>query len=538
MIRQLIDKCTPTRDRLTLMRHIRPASLATLAVLYSIASISSIARASTPDSSMSIPEMLQAQSNGSTTCVAIARRSLAEIHRLNPSLRAFISVNPNLLADAAKLDALRHGGTVLPLHCVTVAVKDNIDVAGMATSGGSVLLAHNRPAHDAEAVRRLRTAGALFVGKTNLDELAVAGSTISSLGGQTLNPYDITRFAAGSSGGSAVSASTGISTCSIGTETVNSLRNAASSAGVVAVRTTHGLVSRSGVIPQSSSMDIVGPICRQVADTVRMLEQMTGRDPSDPQTTANEGLKERIALANLHPVDLHGVRIGVLEHLFSTEPDGAPVNNVMSAALHKLREAGAQLVPIEDVEFDSAVSSERMNVSNYEFRPLFDAYLASISPVSGVTDSVTNTQDYYDSHRFPEATMGKFLSNAVSWRDPLHRHDYLAALQYTATFKAKLLGMMDDQKLDALVYPSQKRPPILLTDKPRSERNGVFASALGIPAVDLPAGFTEATPNAPEGLPVGIDMLGRPYDDMKLLDLADAIEATLDARRAPPLAHP
>ena len=516
------------------MRHSRLPVFGTVAALLTPPLMSSPANASANDPLMSISQTLQAQSNGSLTCVAIAQRSLAEIHRLDPTLKAFITVNPSLLSDAEKLDELRRAGTVLPLHCVTVAVKDNIDVAGMPTTGGSVLLTNNHPASDADAVRRLRAAGALFVGKTNLDELAVAGSTISSLGGQTLNPYDTTRFAAGSSGGSAVSASTGISTCSIGTETVNSLRNAASSAGVVAVRSTHGLVSRSGVIPQSSSMDIVGPICRHVEDTVRMLEQMSGRDPSDPQTTANEGLHTRIALENLHAADLKGVRLGVLKHLFSTQPDGAPVNDVIQTALDKLRAAGAQIVPIEDPEFDSATSSERMNVSNYEFRPLFDAYLASIRPVHGVE----STQDYYDAHRFPEETMGKFLKNAVSWRDPLHLPDYLTALDYTAAFKTKLLGLMDTQKLDALIYPSQKRPPILLTDKPRPERNGVFASALGLPAIDLPAGFTEPTTNAPQGLPIGIDLLARPYDDMKLLNVALAIERTLDARRAPPLAHP
>jgi amidase len=516
------------------MRHSRLSTFGVVAALFSVSLMSFPAHASNKNPLMSISQTLQAQANGSLTAVAIAQRSLAEIHRLDPTLKAFITVNPNLMSDAAKLDALRRAGTVLPLHGVTIAVKDNIDVAGMPTTGGSVLLAHNRPAHDADVVRRLRAAGALFVGKTNLDELAVAGSTISSLGGQTLNPYDTTRFAAGSSGGSAVSASTGISVCSIGTETVNSLRNAASSAGVVAVRTTHGLVSRRGVIPQSSSMDIVGPLCRNIDDTVRMLEYMAGRDPSDAETTANEGLHMPIALENLHAADLKGVRLGVLKHLFSTEPDGAPVNDIMHVALDKLRAAGAQIVPIEDPEFDSATSSERMNVSNYEFRPQFDAYLASIRSDHGVE----NTQDYYDSHRFPEETMGKFLKNAVSWRDPLHLPDYLAALQYTATFKTKVLGLMDTQNLDALIYPSQKRPPILLTDKPRPERNGVFASALGLPAVDLPAGFTEPTANAPQGLPVGIDLLARPYDDMKLLNVALAIETTLNARRSPPLAHP
>lgn len=519
------------------MRSSTLSALGAVATLLSGPSMSSpvlpaLARES--DALVTISQTLEVQSNGSMTCVAIAQKSLDEIRRLNTGLNAFITVNPNLLSDAAKLDALREAGTVLPLHCVTVAVKDNIDVSGMPTTGGSVLLEDNHPEHDADVIGRLRAAGALFVGKTNLDELAVAGSTISSVGGQTLNPYDKTRFAAGSSGGSAVSASIGISVCSIGTETVNSLRNAASSAGVVGVRTTPGLVSRNGVIPLSSSMDVVGPICRNVEDSARMLEQMTGHILSNSAMAVDGGAPKRIALENLHPTDLKGVRLGVLKNLFSTEPDGAPTNQVLDAALDKLRSAGVQIVSIDDTEFDSATSSERMNVSNYEFRPLFDKYLASIKHVSGVE----NTRDYYDAHRFPASTMEKFLKNAASWDDPLNMPEYLAALRYTATFKTKLLDLMNTQELDVLVYPSQKRPPILQTDKPRPERNGVFASAMGLPAIDLPAGFTEPTANAPVGLPVGMDVLARPHDDMKLLNVALAIEKTLDARRSPLLVRP
>ncbi|CAE6864824.1 Glutamyl-tRNA(Gln) amidotransferase subunit A [Paraburkholderia aspalathi] len=315
------------------MHYSKLLSVDIAAGVLSLSLLSCAAHASTNAPLMPIQEALQAQPNGSLACMAIAQHSLTQIQRLNPTLKVFITVNRNLKSDAAKLDALRRTGTALPLHCITIAVKDNIDVAGVPTTRGSALVAHNRPTHDAEAVRRLRAAGALFVGKTNPDELGVADSVISSLGGKTLNPYDTTCFAAGSSDGSAMSASTGISICSIGTETVNSLCNAASSAGVVAVRKTHGAFSRSGVIPQSSSMNssmgIGGPICRNIEDTVRVLEHMAGRDLRHPQTTANEGPHMPIALENLHAADLKGVRLGILIHLLSTEPDGAPVNDIM-----------------------------------------------------------------------------------------------------------------------------------------------------------------------------------------------------------------
>jgi amidase len=186
----------------------------------------------------SIRELLFFQARGVLTCHDIAASVLARIDALDARLRVFITVNPRLLDDAQRLDAERERGALRPLHCIPVAVKDNFNTADLRTTGGSVLLAGVVPPRDSVVVTKLRAAGALIVGKTNLDELAVAGSTISSIRGQTLNPYDQTRFAAGSSGGSAVAVATGMATVAVGTETVNSTRNAASSAGVVGIRTS------------------------------------------------------------------------------------------------------------------------------------------------------------------------------------------------------------------------------------------------------------------------------------------------------------
>jgi Asp-tRNA(Asn)/Glu-tRNA(Gln) amidotransferase A subunit family amidase len=483
--------------------------------------------------SLSIADLLRAQAANQLSCVDIAKASLQRIEQLDGSLKVFISVNPRLLSDAAALDARRRDQPLPPLHCVPVAFKDNIDVAGLATTGGSVLLRDNQPPRDATVVRRLREAGALIVGKTNLDEFAVAGSTISSILGQTLNPYDPTRFAAGSSGGSAVAVSTGMAMCALGTETVNSLRNAASSAGVVAVRTTHGAVSRAGVIPQSSTMDIVGPLCKTVADAGTILSVIAGRDYLDSETTAYEGLRSPISAAKLEPASLAGKTFGVMTNLFGKGVEHQPVNAVIEAAIRTLRQAGAELVEIDDTEFDSDVSSQQLNVSNYEFRPLFEAWLATLSGPPGMV----TVQDYYEMGRFPKSTMEKFLKNAVSWKDPLHMPAYSAALQYRDRMHLKVLAMMKELHLDALVYPSQQRPPLSLEDKPRPERNGIFASALGFPAIDIPAGFTAPTGSAPLGVPVGMDMMGKLGEDMQLLSLAMAVEGQLKVRREPALAQ-
>lgn len=441
--------------------------------------------ASAPDpGELSIAEMLQAQAADRIRCADVARNALATIRQRDPQLKAFISVNPDLLADAQKLDALRRAGTVLPLHCIPIAVKDNLDAKGMATTGGSVLLHGNVAGEDADALSRLRDAGALFIGKTNLDELAVAGSTISSLGGQTLNAYDPTRFAAGSSGGSAVAVATGMSLCALGTETVNSLRNAASSAGVVALRSTAGLVSRRGAIAQSSTMDVVGPICRSVDDAARVLAVM-----ADPRPAGAEAARAATALRAGPPAraSLAGKRFGVLANLFGKGPEHEPVNAIIRTALDALRAQGAQIVEIDDAEFDSDLGSKRLNVANYEFGPLFEAFLARLPTGAGPA----SLRAYVAAGRYP-AGMSKFLQQSVAWQDPLAMPEYREALRYGDTLRRKMLDLMDTQALDAMVYPAQKRPPLGRGRCPQAGTQRHIRIGPGIPG-DQPAGRLHAT---------------------------------------------
>ncbi|WP_052097412.1 amidase [Achromobacter sp. RTa] len=511
---------------MALSHHIK-TTLACALALPILPADAAAARAPGPGA-MSIAQILQAQASGQLSCVDIALNMLNTIKLRDSGLKALLSVNQNLIADAEKLDELRRAGTLLPLHCVPIAVKDNIDMEGMATTGGAEQLRGNVAREDADALRRLRDAGALLMGKTNLDELAVSGSTISSLGGQTLNAYDPARFAAGSSGGSAVAVTTGMSLCALGTETVNSLRNAASSAGVVALRSTPGLVSRRGVIAQSSTMDVVGPICRSVDDIARLLAVM-----AEPRPAGAEAAR---AAAELQagpptPARLAGKRFGVLANLSGKGPEHESVNAIIRKALDALRAQGVQIVEIDDAEFDSDLSSKRLNVANYEFGPLFEAFLARLPTGAGPA----SLRAYVDAGRYP-AGMGKFLQQSLAWQAPLAMPEYREALRYGDSLRGKVLGLMETQALDALVYPAQKRPPLAVGETPRPERNGIFASALGLPAIDLPAGFTPPDAGAPVGLPVGLDLLARPGDDARLLGLAMAVEQTLQARREPPAA--
>jgi amidase len=474
-----------------------------------------------------IDELLSAQTRGSLTCLDIATAVLARIEAADARLRVFITVNPRLMEEAARLDAERLTGALRPLHCVPIAIKDNFNTADLPTTGGSVLLATVVPPHDSVAVARLRAAGALIVGKTNMDEFAVAGSTISSIRGQTLNPYDQTRFAAGSSGGSAVAVATGMATVALGTETVNSLRNAASSAGVVGIRPTRGTVSRTGVLPLSSTMDVVGAFGRSVSDAVTVLGVLTGRDPFDPWTTGVEPYPS-LGSGRLEPAELSGKRIGVLRALFGTGPEHAPVNTVMADTLERLSRAGAEIIDIDDTSFDSARSSAGMNVNNYEFKPLFERYLAELGPAA----PIRTVKEYVNAGRYP-ATMKDYLANAVAWAAPLECNDYFEKLGNIVREREKLLGYFASQRLDALAYPMQKRPPLRVTEATRPERNGIFASALGFPAIDVPAGMTPQDADAPVGLPIGLDLLGPPQSDAALAALAMAVERIVAGSSTP-----
>ena len=475
----------------------------------------------------SIRELLSSQARGELTCHDIAASVLARINALDARLRVFITVNPRLMDDAQRLDAERGSGALRPLHCLPVAVKDNFSTADLQTTGGSVLFANVVPPRDSVVVAKLRAAGALVVGKTNMDELAVAGSTISSIRGQTLNPYDQTRFAAGSSGGSAVAVATGMATVAVGTETVNSTRNAASSAGVVGIRTTRGTISRTGVVPLSTTMDVVGGFGRSVTDTITLLNVLAGRDPLDPWTTGEQPYPS-LGSGPLEPAKLQGKRIGVLRNLFGKGPEHAPVNTVIADALNQLRKAGAEIVEIDDPSFDSARSAAELNVNNYEFKGLFERYLAELGPAA----PIHTVQEYVAAGRYP-ATMKEYLANAIAWSAPLERDDYFEKLAAISREREKLLQYFKSQNLDALAYPMQKRAPLHLTEPTRPERSGIFASALGFPAIDVPAGMTQPDADAPLGLPIGLDLMGPPQSDAALAELALAIERAVPRPPAP-----
>src|SRR5579871_4847203 len=296
----------------------------------------------------SIPELGAALDAGAVTSRGLVEAYLERIDAFDhagPALNAMITINPHALADADALDAERRAGRRRgPLHGIPVVVKDNYDTADMPTTAGSMALVGSRPDRDAFQVRKLREAGAIILGKTNLHEFARGITTISSLGGQTRNPYDPTRNPGGSSGGTGAAVAADFAAAGLGTDTCGSIRYPAAHNNLVGLRPTLGLSSRSGIVPLAHSQDVGGPLARSVTDIAIMLDATVGADPDDPVTADAARHIPASYRASLDRDGLRGTRIGVLQPLFGREPEDQRAGSVVRTALDAMAQQGAQLV--------------------------------------------------------------------------------------------------------------------------------------------------------------------------------------------------
>ncbi|KQP83283.1 amidase [Methylobacterium sp. Leaf117] len=482
----------------------------------------------------SIAEVRQALASGRITCVGLVQAYLDRIaayDQAGPALRAIRAVNPNALAQAQAYDADRAvgaAGASKPLGCVPLLLKDNYNTAEVPTTGGSASLEGAQPARDATAVARLRAAGAIVLAKANMQEFALGGVSVSSLGGQVRNPYDLTRTPGGSSGGVGAGIAADFALGGLGSDTVNSIRSPASANNLVGLRVTQGLISLASIMPVSKTQDAIGPITRTVADAAALLQAMAGADPADPLTAAAAGrVPERYADA-LKPDALKGARLGVVTALFGTKPEHAEVNRVMRQALDALAAAGATLVTVDDPAFEADALNRDDDVQTYEFKALMNAYLATIPNAPQ-----TNLAGILASGQFHRAALEKFLTGAEARADGMADPEYAARLGRIAAFKAHVAAVFEAQTLDALVYPLQKRLVVPIGELNQADRNGIVAGLTGFPAIDVPAGFSAASATAPDGVPIGMDLLGRPWSEAKLLGLAYAFEQATKLRRAP-----
>jgi len=292
---------------------------------------------------------------GLATCREVVWSFLTRIEALNNRTNAIVSLNPNALseADAYDQELMANNATLGPLFCIPTLLKDNYDTADLPTTGGNLDLANSRPSVDAPAVAALKKAGAIILGKSNLHELALEGLSVSSLGGQTINPYDSTRTPGGSSGGTGAAVAASFAVWGTGTDTVNSLRSPASANSLFSCRPTRGLITRTGIIPISYTQDVIGPIARCVEDVATALTVMAsiGYDSTDNATAlvppSGRGLDYT---AELTLGSLKGLRLGLLEGFMNTtnSSETTPVNEAMTNITSRLRGAGATIVPIKD----------------------------------------------------------------------------------------------------------------------------------------------------------------------------------------------
>ena len=477
-----------------------------------------------------VADLQAALSLGAITCVDIIRASLDRIDRYDrqgPGLRAIITVNPRALETAGDMDRLRASGAPLPpLHGMPLILKDNLHTADLPTTGGSVTLRNMVPAADAFVVARLRAAGAIVVAKANMTELAYGGTSVSSLGGQALNPYDLTRTPGGSSGGTGAAIAASYGVLGIGSDTGQSIRSPASACSLVGVRPTRGLISRRGLMPFSPTQDEVGPITRTVEDAARMLDVMAGHDPEDAITARGIGHVPASYFDALSGRALAGARIGLLTSFLGTRQLHSPVNDVVRLAVGQLMRLGALVTPVGVPGLDAL--TQDLSLMSLEFADAFRTYLAGLgdrAPVKTLAELVSAGGCH------PSLRQGLQVDARVV--NGPRSADYQTQLRRRDELRAALLQTMDEQRLDAILYPHQRRLVVEVGEE-QVERNGVLSNGTGLPAVVFPGGFTPPTASAPVGVPVGLELLGRDWSEARLLSLAYAFERNTWSRQRPP----
>jgi amidase len=479
---------------------------------------------------LSVADAQRRMAAGTLTSRALTRAYLDRIAALDdagPLLNAVIDLSPGALKEADGRDAERKAGRVRgPLHGIPILVKDNIDVAGMINSAGSLAFMDNRPKSDAFIIRRLRAAGVVILGRTNLSEWANFRSTQStsgwsSRGGQTKNPYVLDRNPCGSSSGSAVAAAASLAAVAIGTETNGSIICPASVNGVVGLKPTVGLVSRTGIIPIAASQDTAGPIGRTVADVAALLSGMAGADDRDAASRRATVKPVPDYAAFLNRDALKGQRIG----LFRSSNVPVAVDAALFAAVASMERAGATIVTVQLPNPGDA----QMEVLLYEFKDGINKYLASSTSAQKSLAALIAWNQANAARAMP--LFGQELFVRAEARGPLTDAAYVSARATASRLAGSdgLLGAIDRGKLGAVVALSTG--PAWRTDAPRGSGGAVFggygaAAIAGTPSITIPIGESR-------GLPFGLTFMGPAYSEPQLIGLAYALEQLIAARKPP-----
>ena len=476
----------------------------------------------------SIHSLTDAMAKGTASSTSLTDYYLERIEKYNGDrngINAIIAVNPHAREIAEELDMERKAGKLRGcLHGVPLLIKDNINTEDMPTTGSCIELKDCRPQSDAHLVKLLRDAGAVILGKGNLTELARNGLSVGSLGGQSRNPYDLTRTPGGSSGGIGAGIAMNFAAAGIGTDTVNSVRSPSSACSLAGMRPTTGLVSREGLIPCSMKQDTAGPLARTVEDCALLLDVMRGYDPRDTLTADQIGRVPDVSYTSFLSEDgLRGKRLGILKTNLGNDPD---VTAVMERSFRLLENAGAQLTEVDIPELETDRVFSECDVQRYETGLLLDRYFAGIPgcPVKSLKDLVSRHTLHESVTEDLEACAcaeGPFGEGIRKKLENVARNTRLAS------------DAMKKHNLHALVYPHQQILVVKTGAPSQAKRNGIVASTMGWPAITVPAGFSAPDENAPQGVPVGIEFMAMPYREPLLFEIASSYESLTHFRKPP-----
>jgi amidase len=488
-------------------------------------------------SEMTLSEMISAMRAEALSCLDLVDLYLRRIEAYDkpgPAINSVLAINPRAREEAEERDAQLHNGAALgPLHGIPVIVKDQLETRGIVTTFGSAAFRDYVPSRDATVIEKLNAAGAIILAKTAMSDFATSWFGLSSAAGETKNPYALDRDPGGSSSGTGAGVAAGLGAVGIGEDTGGSIRVPASFNNLVGIRVTTGLISRRGMSPLVVFQDTAGPMARSVRDAVAVLDCITGFDPADPFTASTvcrrQPGKYEDCLVNSN---LLGLRIGVLRRAFGPEddPDARSVNEVINDALARMARMEATLVdPVAIADLPHHIDETTL----YFVRSKFDInqFLSSLPDAP-----YTSIEDIYASGHF-QPQISLFREIAEGPPNPADHPDYFRKVAARETFQREVLRTFASDDLDLIAYPTVRIPP------PRSEdvigrsstassatlfpTNTVIASHATLPAVSLPAGFTS------DGLPVGIELIGKPFDEGTILRVAYALERDLQPRRRP-----
>ena len=480
----------------------------------------------------SVSQLQEAMTRGDTTSEDIVREYITRLSmydRNGPTFRALLALNPRAIAQARARDAERAAGRGLgPFHGVPVVFKDNIDVVELPTTGGSRALVDHRPRLDSHVAAGMKRGGAVVLGKASLDEFPFGDFGISTVGGTVGNAYDPSLSTAGSSGGSATAVAASLAALGFGTDTCNSLSNPAGFASLATIRTTRGFTSRAGVMPLNTFNDAVGPMGKSVRDVALALDLVTGLDAEDPATSEAARHVSGSFAQGLDAASLKGKRFGVLRQRFVGITGEREVAVHMDRVVKELEAAGATVIDIAIPDYDARYRPARGTAPG----SLAAAWTAYLARGARPGDRVLTIKDLLDSGKLAPVSARRF-EDALAPAPVGAVLDAATKKFYAAreAFRQIFLDLMDQQHLDALLYPANQARPH--THEGGLERYGSEpgtcqeSAVTGLPQVTVPAGFIGGR------YPVGISLLGRMWDDRRLLDLAAAYERATHHRRPP-----